>query len=232
MRKYYFVLLLLSFSACGASTSSRNIRTAGMVALIDVAAQRPDQSTVTAEIVVGGASSNTSVILEGGDRLFAENGGQKLEMNAVGKGTYEARFAKADGEVVVSLQRDTDTPAPKSVGTMPVTFEITSTFDDTPHSRDKDNLTITWSPGNTDADVTIGLDGDCIHSEEFKVGGDPGTYTIEAGKITAWKKQKNEACNVAVQVVHTRKGSTDPALDRDSRFELRQMRAVRFVSGP
>jgi hypothetical protein len=232
MRNMLIYAVITLLGGCSATTSSRNIRTAGLVALIDVVAKRSDQSTVTADVVVGGEHSNTYVILEGGDRLFAENGSERHEMNAVSKGTYEAKFAKADGEVVVSLVRDVDTPAPKSSGTMPAPFEITSTFDATARSREKDAITITWSPGQTDAQVTIGLDGDCIHSEEFAVGGDPGTFTIEAGKLTAWKSQKNEACSVAVQVVQAKKGSTDPALDSDSRFTLRQIRESSFVSGP
>ena len=73
-------------SACSATTSSRNIRTAGAVALIDVTSERDKDSVVAAEMVIGGASSNTYMILEGGDELSAEAGGTRKTMVAVGKG--------------------------------------------------------------------------------------------------------------------------------------------------
>jgi hypothetical protein len=41
-----------------------------------------------------------------------------------------------------------------------------------------------------------------------------------------------KACNVSVEIVRTARGTTDPAFDSDSRFELRQVRKTRFVSGP
>src|SRR5262249_21504771 len=125
-------------SACGATTSSRNIRTPGIVALIDVSSSQEGQSTVHTELVVGGANSNTSVVLEGGDRLSAQAGDQTQDMNAVGKGDYEAKFGTSGGEFSVSLARDVDAPAPNNKGTMPPPFEITSQFGDQPLSRKND----------------------------------------------------------------------------------------------
>lgn len=219
-------------SACSATTSSRNIRTAGLVALVDVTARDDSHATVSTQMVIGGASSNTYVVLEGGDRLYAESNGDKREMNATSDGEYEAKFDRAEGEYTVSLTRDVDAAAPKSSGTLPPPFQITSNFDDNPISRKNDEVVITWAPGNGGADVQIDIEGDCIHSDHFNVGGDPGSFTISKKKIEGWSSDKKKKCNVSVEVSQTTKGTTDPAFDSDSRFELRQVRKTRFVSGP
>jgi hypothetical protein len=226
------VMLASALAGCGATTSSTNIRTAGLVALVDITAERPDQTVVSADMVVGGRNSNTHVVLEGGDQLVASCQGEQREMSSVGNGSYAARFARSAGEFVVALMRGQDAAAPRSVGSLPLPFEITSAFGDNPYSRANDALTITWAPGGTDAEVSIELEGDCIHSAELQPGGDLGTYSIEPGKITAWKSQEKESCNVAVRVVQTRHGQADPALGADSSVVLRQIRATRFVSAP
>jgi hypothetical protein len=232
MRILAALALVLLGSACSATTSSRNIRTAGLVALVDVTARDDQHATVSASIVIGGASSNTYVVLEGGDRLYAESNGDRREMNATSDGEYEAKFNRAEGEFVVSLTRDADTAAPRSSGVLPPPFRITSDFGDAPLSRKNDDVVLTWTPGASGAEVEISIEGDCILSDEFKPGGDPGTFTIEKRKIEAWKSDKKKKCNVDVEIVHTARGATDPAFDSDSRFELRQVRRTRFVSGP
>lgn len=232
MRTLLVLTVALASVACSATTSSRNIRTGGLVALVDVTARDDQQSVVSTQLVIGGASSNTYVVLEGGDRLYAETNGDKREMNATSDGEYEAKFSRAEGEFVVSLNRDVDTAAPKSSGTLPAPFQITSDFGDAPLSRRKDKVELTWTPGGSGADVTVKIEGDCIHSQEYKVGGDPGNFTIERKTIEAWKSDVKKACNVDVEIIHLTRGTTDAAFDSDSRFELRQVRRTRFVSGP
>jgi hypothetical protein len=232
MRTLALVVLALTGVACGATTSSRNIRTAGLVALVDVTAADDQHSVVSTQLVIGGASSNTYVVLEGGDRLYAEASGERREMNATSDGEYEAKFNRAEGDYVVSLTRDVDDQAPKSTGRLPPPFQITSEFGDEPLSRKKDEVALSWTPGNSGSDVTISIEGDCIHREEYSVGGDPGSFTIGRKKITAWKSDTKKKCNVTVEIVHVARGTTDPAFDSDSRFELRQVRRTRFVSGP
>ena len=229
---FWLVVSAACAAGCGATTSSTNIRTAGLVALIDITAERPDQTVVSANMVVGGRNSNTHVVLEGGDQLTASCEDAQHEMSSVGNGSYAARFARSEGEFVVALARTNDPAAPRSVGTLPASFEITSTFGDTPISRADDPLVITWTPGGTDASVSIELEGDCIHSENLELGGDPGSFTVEPGKVTAWKSQEKQSCNVALRVVQTKHGQADPALGADSSVVLRQIRATRFVSAP
>lgn len=223
---------MCALAACGATTSSKNVRTGSLVALIDITSERPDQTVVSATMVVGGRDSNTHVVLEEGDQLVASCQGEKIEMSSVDNGSYAARFARSDGEFVVGLERASDEPAPRSVGDMPASFEITSMFGDVPISRANDALAITWTPGGSEALVTIELEGDCIHSTVLDASSDAGKYTIEAGKLTAWKSQEKDSCNVALRVVQTKHGEPDPALGADSSVVLRQIRATRFVSAP
>jgi hypothetical protein len=226
------LLGVCALAACGTTASSKNIRTAGLVALIDITAERPDQSVVSANMVVGGRHSNTHVVLEDGDQLVASCDGEQHALSSVGNGSYSARFARGDGEFIVALLRATDAAAPRNVGSLPAAFEITSTFGDAPISRANETLTLTWTPGGTDAVVSIELEGDCIHSEEFQAGADQGRFTIEPGKLTAWKNQEQDSCNVAMRIVQTRHGEPDPALGADSSVVLRQIRAARFLSAP
>jgi hypothetical protein len=219
-------------AACGSATLSNEVHTSGLVALIDVTAEHTDQAVVSADILLSGQHSNSQVVLEGGDRLEASSGGEQSAMESVGNGSYEARFARGEGKFVVGLVRTGDVSAPRSVGTLPPPFEITSNFGEEPVSRAHAPLTITWAPSGSGAETSIELEGDCIHSAELQIGSDPGTYVIAPGKLNAWKSQEKESCSVAVRVVQLRKGQADPALDRDSSVVLRQIRTARFVSSP
>lgn len=230
-----FALLALTASlsiGCGATTSSRNIRTAGVVALIDVASEEGDEAVVTTELVVGGASSNTSLVLEGGDTLSAKRGDDKRTLQAVGGDEYQARFGGGSDEFVVSFEREGDDDAPNTHGSLPAPFEITSEFDAKPLSRAKDTITLKWSPSGESATVVVELDGDCTHHFKKEVGGDPGKFKIRPGDLTAWKSKKNEACNVDVTITRIATGKPDPALDPDTRMVLRRVRKTRLVSGP
>ncbi|MEY4576637.1 MAG: hypothetical protein RL701_1340, partial [Pseudomonadota bacterium] len=137
-----------------------------------------------------------------------------------------------DAECVVSLLRDADASAPRSVGSIPASFDITSGFGDQPLSRAGDTLTLTWAPSGTDAVVTVELEGDCVHSEEFQLEGDPGQFVIAPGRLVAWKSQEADSCSAALRVVRTRKGRPDPALGAHSSVVVRQIRTTRFVSVP
>lgn len=227
-------LLVISVmvSACSATTSSRNIRTAGAVALIDVTSERDKDSVVAAEMVIGGAHSNTYMILEGGDVLSAQAGGEKKTMIAVGKGDYEARFSVSEGEYMVSLEREGDDNAPNSHGVMGPPFEIQNAQGETPISRETGTVTLTWTPLDPSSDVVVELDGDCVIHDTRKIGGDTGSFSLAPGELRAWKSKKDKTCAVDVEITRTRTGETDPALDRDSRILLHQVRRTRFISAP
>ena len=228
-----FGLVVLAFAVgCGTTTSSSQIHTAQLVALIDITSEQTNEAVVSADIVVSGQRSNSHVVLEGDDHLEASSGAEQHPMLSVGNGTYEARFAHPTGNFAITLVRGVGVPAARSVGTLPATFEITASFGEQPFSRANDALTLRWSPAESAADVTVELEGDCVHSEEFQVQGDPGSFVIEPGRLTAWKNQEQDACGVVLRVVRTCKGHPDPTLDSDSSVVLRQIRSTRFLSAP
>lgn len=217
---------------CSATTSSRNIRTAGVVALIDVTSEREGEAMVATELVIGGASSNTYMILEGSDRLTASIGSDTRVMTAVDEGEYEARFALGEGDVTVAFERDGDDDAPSSRGAIGPGFAIKALPEETPVSRDKDVLELSWTPVDPQANVSVELAGDCVIRERRELGGDAGRFRLERGELRAWKKKRADTCAVDVEVTRTRRGTTDPALDSDSRFSLHQVRRARFISAP
>ena len=131
MRNSIAMMTLVLTSAtvgCTATTSSRHIRTGGVVARIDVTSEREGRSVVEADLVIGGQGSNTYMVLEGGDRLVATAGGNERTMDATSDGEYEAKFKVSEGDFVVKLEREVDDPAPDNRGTLPPPFEISSDF--------------------------------------------------------------------------------------------------------
>jgi hypothetical protein len=223
-------LALVVFAGCTANTSSRNIRTAGMVALIDVSSSNSGQSTVGMKLVVGGANSNTYVVLEQGDSVSATAAGQTQAMQAVSAGEYEVRFPTAEGEFVVTLTRSADQEELVSSGTMPPPFELTTAFPSEAIPR-TEPVTIEWAPAGSQAQVSIEADGDCIFRDKFTTG-DTGSFTIPAGKLKAWKSKANQDCKVDLTVTRTVAGQAASGFDSDSRFLLHQVRKTHFVSGP
>jgi len=215
---------------CTENTSSRNIRTAGMVALIDVSSSGQQQSTVDMKLVVGGPNSNTYVVLEQGDGVQATAGGQTQPMQAVSAGQYQVRFPTAEGDFSVTLTRQGDQEVLVSSGTMPPPFEITTKFAADPIPRNQP-VTVEWSPSGTMAQVSIEVDGDCIFGERFSPG-DSGTFTIPPGKLRAWKSKADQSCNVDIVITRSYSGKPAAGFDSDSRFALHQIRTTRFVSGP
>src|SRR3954470_17681592 len=138
-------LCLIGLSALGCSketTSSSNIKTGGIAALIDVNAFDDTTATVHVELRVGGSSSNTFVTLEGEDRLLATAAGKTKTLTGVDPGIYEANFSGVEGGTALSvtLDRPDDITAADNVGTLPEPF----TLDDPPSdlSRMDDDLTL------------------------------------------------------------------------------------------
>lgn len=230
MRVAFTAVVGLSLlSACSASTSSRNIRTGGIVALIDVTSEAAGSASLDTELVIGGQNSNTNVVLEGADTLSATAAGTQQPLTNQGTGEYGARFATSDGEFVVSLARDVDAPAPNNRGVLGPAFDITAPAE--PVSR-KAALTLSWTPVDPESQVEVEVEGDCLIRETKQAGGDTGSITFAAGELRAWKKQEGQTCAVTAEVRRTRLGSTDPALDKDSRFRLTQVRRAHFSSAP
>jgi hypothetical protein len=225
-------------SGCKETTSCDNIRTGGIAMLIDVVATSATSSRVQAELLVGGDESNTVCILQSDDELIAEAGDEEKTMEAIDDGLYEAKFGtgEADTEFRVRLVRTVDDDsAENNTGTLPPPFDVTSDFPD-PLSRMQDSMEITWDPADSGDDMELEIEdggNDCfIAVQDFDIPGDSGSYTLEPGDLDAPMSADEETCDAEGRILRKRTGSTDSALDSESRFRLRQVRGFDFVTAP
>ncbi len=228
---------LLAAAGCRETTSSQNIKTRGIVALMEVTATNENSSTVVATLKVGGPASNTYVDLEGGDRLFASADGEEKEMVAENAGRYEADFdtGAEDTEFAIRFEREWDVSADNSSGRLPTPFDITTDFGSTPLSRGSDALVVQWAPADSGDDMQLELeDGvpSCIFDDDFDIGGDPGEHTVPAGEISSTDDDDPGECDVTLRLIRRRNGQADANFDPDSRFRLEQVRRTVFVSAP
>ena len=232
------VMIALSvLCACKETTSSGNIRTAGIAMTVEVRAQTASASVVTATLQVGGNESNTYVVLDQGDGLFAKADGKRKEMQSIDDGVYEAKFSIADEDTLfaVMLERDQDEDASDNSGRLPAPFEITSSFSD-PLSRADDPIKVTWEPSGKDGDMALDIEdeaGGCIAFDEHQnIGGDPGSYTVPKGTLESQDEEKPETCDATLTLERARDGKTDSAFDSESSFVLKQIRSDTFASAP
>ncbi|AUX24992.1 hypothetical protein SOCEGT47_055330 [Sorangium cellulosum] len=219
-------------AGCTETLDSQQIRTGGISATLEAVAESASSTSVTATLKAGGDESNTYVILSGGDRISAEADGETVDMSAESAGVYVARFKTGaeDTEFKVLLDREDDDDAPGNAGTLPAPFDLEA-LPSEPASRGED-LTVAWSPSGTGDDMQIRVNGSCIFSRTIDVGGDPGTYTIKAGTLESTREDEPETCDVDIVISRARSGVTDPGLDPESSFELKQVRRDRFPSAP
>lgn len=216
-------------------TSSNNIKTPGIAAIIDVTAESDSLSTVVAELRIAGSSSNAFVSLDGEDKLTATAADASKEMVVEDlAGIYEAEFptAAADTKFTVALERgEGDESARNNSGNLPAPFQIGPTPDNKP-SRAEADITLTWAPVDTSADMVAELNGTCIFSKTIDVTGDEGTLLIPKGTLQSTGNDMPEACDITVTMTRTRKGTADPVFDPESSFELHQVRKASFSSAP
>jgi hypothetical protein len=227
-------LCLMGLSALGCSketTSSSNIKTGGIAALIDVNAFDDSNATVHVELRVGGSSSNAYVTLEGQDRLIATAAGKTKTLTVVESGVYEADFSGVESgtEFTVTLDRPDDTTASDNSGTLPDPF----TLDDPESnlSRMTDKLTLTWAPAETGDDMHLDIDGKCIFGYGHDMS-DTGSFVVAAGKLESTGGDMPETCDLTAKVERAREGSADTAFDPESYFRLHQFRSQKFTSTP
>ena len=189
-------------------------------------------STVTVELRAGGSSSNTFVILDGGDRLVASAGDESKSMRAVSEGVYEAEFQTIAGGTVfkISFERDDDDDAPGNEGSLPASFSLIDIPTDSP-SRSLDDVTLRWTPAVANSDMKLSINDGCISPINVDVPGDPGSYTVMAGELVS-TEENPKACDLQVTVTRQAEGTRDIAFDRESRFVLKQRRESVFTSAP
>jgi hypothetical protein len=221
----------LAFGCSKESTSSANIKTGGIAALIDVTADTATTAKVHVELRVGGSSSNTYVDLENGDELIATAGDETKGMTPRDVGVYEASFSGvgADTPFSVVLKRPNDTTAADNSGTLPEPFDLARPTSDL--SRKDDDLEVTWEPSGTNDGMDFKFDGDCIYPAS-KSPSDVGSFTVEKDTLRSTGGDKPETCDIALDAQRSRSGSADAAFDPESWFRLHQHRKTTFRSNP
>jgi hypothetical protein len=225
---------LVGLAAMGCSketTSSANIKTAGIAALIDVYADNATTATVHVKLVVGGSSSNTYVNLSNGDRLVATADGDEKELEEVDSGIYEAEFSGLDegAEFTVTLERDDDETADANSGVLPPPFTLDEPESDL--SRADDDLEVTWAPAESGDPMLVSFDGDCIFDNDDEAS-DTGSYLVEKDTLDSTGGDEPKTCDIKVSLDRVREGSADSKLDRESWFKLHQRRSASFTSNP
>jgi hypothetical protein len=227
------------------TTSSKNIKTGGIAALIDVYADTDDTATVHVKLVVGGSSSNTYVDLEGTDSLTATVDGKTKTLSVVDSGIYEAKFTGvgAEAEVSVLLDRPDDETAADNSGQLPPTY----TLDDpmSKLSRRDDPLDVTWAPSDSGDPMLLDFDGSCIFHYSKSVS-DTGSYTVAKGTLDSTHDYEPasceskpdtctdmpETCDITLEVDRTQDGVADGKFDPESYFKLHERRKTTFTSNP
>jgi len=233
-RRSLAVLGLVGLLLVGCSketTSSSNIKTGGIAALIDVYADTNTSATVHVELKVGGSDSNTYVDLDNGDELTASTGDQTKVLTTRDSGVYEASFSDVGAETpfTVVLNRPHDTSAADNSGALPAPFDL-----DKPTaglSRKDDDLELTWAPFGTDDGMDFEFDGDCILPYS-KSPSDLGHFTVSKGTLQSTGGDMPEACDISVHAQRSRPGTADAAFDPESWFRLHQRRSTKFSSLP
>lgn len=225
---------LVGLAALGCSketTSSSNIKTGGIAALIDVYADTDTTATVHVKLVVGGESSNTYVDLESPDKLTATAEGTTKTLSAVDPGIYEAKFSGVTGGSAfsVSLERPSDVTASDNSGTLPDPFAVDAPASNL--SRVADDLPITWSPANSGDGMALDFDGDCIFPYSKAVS-DTGSYVVAKGTLDSTGGNMPETCDLTLEITRSRNGSADSKFDPESHFRLHQRRKASFTSNP
>jgi len=234
-RRSWLLVGFLGLLAVGCSketTSSSNIKTPGIAALMDVYADTDTTATVHVELRVGGSSSNTYVGLDNGDQLIATAGDQTKTLTTTDDvGVYEAKFTGVTAETAfnVVFERPHDTTASNNSGTLPPPFALDKPTDGL--SRKDDALEVTWSPGSDD-DMALHFDGDCIFPDKKNPPDDSGSFTLPKGSLDSTGGDMPEECKVTLKAQRSRSGTADDQFDDESYFSLHQRRSTSFVSAP
>ncbi len=231
-RNSLVLLGLIGLAAMGCSketTSSANIRTGGIAALIDVTGTTDTTARVHVELKVGGSSSNTYVVLENGDKLTATVADETKTLTATDSGIYDVTFqgVGADSEFKVDLVRSEGSAT--NTGTLPAPFTLDEPT--TKLSRKDDDLTVSWAPFDTGDGMSLDFNGTCIF-DYSKTVSDTGSYLVKKTTLSSTGGDMPETCDITLDVDRSRLGTADAQFDPESYLRTHQSRSVSFTSNP
>lgn len=230
------ILAISLLSGCSENVDSKDIRTSGIYAAMNLSSTADNKNDIDVVLLVGGKYSNTYVDLTAGDILTATlNSSETIRLarqkESNGKVYYTGGFlgsvAGAENSIIrVSLERPSpDVSALNSTVTLP-SAPSGIMADKTSFSRSQDNITLTWNRSQSENPLTMTYEGDCIRSGGSTVP-DNGLYTINAGTIT---DQNEENCKVNFTFYREINGSLDIKFGEGGYIKAKQSRSYSLVS--
>lgn len=220
---------------CAEDVGSENIRTQGMYAKYTAIASGNGETSITAELRVGG-NNGTFVQLGGEDELSAssEDDDVVLAHDSVGDRHYYEGDLEGDAEgleIQVAFTRGEDfDDAVDSFAELPAPFEAELEDPDADAiSRDED-VAVVWD-NETSGTMKWTVEGDCIETESGTTS-DDGTLVIEAEDIEVWDLDAGESCEVTITLDRVEEGDVDPTFEEGGKFVAIQRRTVTFTSTP
>jgi hypothetical protein len=140
----------------------------------------------------------------------------------------------ADGATyTVSLFRDNQTDAKKSIVTMPLAFNLIEPTASSSISRSNDNIQITWLPVENNVFVEASFNTSCSgstlanYSYTVKIDQDNGTALINAGAIN--DNTLSGTCNTTLTLAKRRNGTLDSAYT-GGYITANQVRTISFIT--
>jgi major membrane immunogen (membrane-anchored lipoprotein) len=230
------IAALLALPACAESVESDDVLTDGMYAELRAEASE-DGTRITATLRVGGATSNTYVMLTGADSLTATAAGETEEMTAQNNGGNVFRYtadldATAEDTVVVfRFDRSIDDGAPNSRCTLPRAMTIEAPVDGEVFRRADQDVEITWDTSGSNRPIDLTVEGECFDDVSVSLEDDPGSYTIQAGTLTSVGDPPS-ACEATVRLSRRNNGTLDPGFGEGGSVVCSQVRTTTFRSDP
>lgn len=232
----FAALAALAVATGCTSADSTDIKTSGYYATITATGNGTGKTAVSTVIQLGPLST-TFVELKGSDTLTATSGSETVTLkkfDLLGLISYNGTLdGDAEGkDFTVALTRGKeDTSAPKSAGTLPAPFTLSSPAKGATFVRGTDAISVKWdNSGKADA-MSVELSGTCIQSVS-KTPSDSGEVTIGANEIKASKDNETKTCDVTVTVKRTRDGTLDAAYGKGGSVRGIQTRSVGVISKP
>ena len=216
--------------ACSERVDSTDVRTSGIYADMSVHATGNGKADVQVDLKVGGADSNTHLVMKGADRLTATVGTATKVLSKSGNiytTTFDGEAAETQFSMAFTRGPD-DTSAPNSSVTLPEPFTISGIAQTV--SRQV-GFTATWQAGTKGELMVWVLRGDCLVAQAGSMA-DAGQTVISASQLIPVVGQEEATCNASFCLERDRPGTLDPAFGEGGVIRAGQSRCAAFLSAP
>ena len=230
MSRITLPIIALACLACE-DIDSTDVATGGIYLDVDVVANGEGTTLLRAELLAGGAASNTYLRVTGGDQLVAEADDDRRTLvqreGDFGDIWYTAEFPvdRIGTGFRVSLLREDQASADETVARLPARFALTGPSAGRTWRPSQETIQVTWD-GSTRDRMRITVEGPCVDDDTWEVAQDVGRYLLHPGAVSV-----HGSCEMEVRVERVREGKVDHRLD-GGRVVARQMRRVKIRVAP